>query len=65
MRSAGGLAKAVMGLTLAALTAFCALGFVATFEPMDRSVQILWCLIYAVLAAALLGIMVFLFRRSK
>lgn len=57
-------AKAVLGVALLALLAFCVLGFAATFEPMEPSTQLLGRLIYGVVAAAATGGLVLVFRRA-
>ncbi len=38
--------RLLLALVLLALVAFCAFGFLATFEPLDRSTQVTWRLIH-------------------
>lgn len=49
--------RMVAMLLLVAFLLFCVFGFMATFEPMDRSVRITWRIVYGVAgASALAGI---------
>ena len=50
-------------LPLIAVLLFCVFGFMATFEPMDRSVQITWRIVYGVAGASALAGIVRLARR--
>ncbi|MEM7261378.1 MAG: hypothetical protein AAF488_05260 [Planctomycetota bacterium] len=38
--------KFLLAVTLLGVTAFCGFGFLATFEPLDRSMQIAWRVAY-------------------
>ncbi len=44
---------------------FCSLGFMATFEPLDPTIQVTWRVIYSIGAALSLGGVWFLNRRGK
>ena len=55
--------RMVAMLLLVAFLLFCVFGFMATFEPMDRSVQITWRIVYGVAGASALAGIVRLARR--
>lgn len=44
--------RIVAMLLLVAFLLFCVYGFMTTFEPMDRSVQITWRIVYGVAGAS-------------
>ena len=48
------LARIVVVVLLLAVVAFCAVGFLATFEPLDRKTQLAWRIGYGV--ASVLGV---------
>lgn len=51
-------------LLLIAVLLFCVYGFLTTFEPLDRSVQITWRIVYGVAGAFALAGIVRLARRA-
>ena len=55
--------RIVTGIICAAVLLFCGFGFLATFEPLERSVQLLWRVIYIVAALAAIATLVFVNRR--
>ena len=47
-----------LAVVFAGASAFCAFGFLATFEPLDRATQLQWRMIYGVLGGgSLVGMM--------
>jgi len=48
-------ARVMWSLVLLAVLAFCVFGFMATFEPLDVSTQVVWRGIYGLTAVACLG----------
>ncbi len=40
--------RVLIVLVLLAVAAFCAFGFLTTFEPLDRTTQIIWRIVYGV-----------------
>ena len=45
----------LLSMILASVLLFCVFGFIATYEPLDRSVQLMWRFIYGVAGAASIG----------
>ena len=50
-------------LLLVVVFLFCIFGFLATFEPLDRSVQLTWRIVYVVAGAGALAGLVRMARR--
>lgn len=53
-------ARVVTAALLAAVALFCVFGFLATFEPLSRSVQITWRIVYSLTGLSCLVIAVWL-----
>ena len=51
-------------LLLVVVFLFCIFGFLATFEPLDRSVQLTWRIVYVVAGAGALAGLVRMARRA-
>lgn len=49
------LIRIILALVLIAVLLFCAYGFLATFEPLERSVQITWRIVYGGVGSACIG----------
>jgi hypothetical protein len=47
--------RLLLSLVLAAILVFCFFGFLATFEPLDRSVQVTWRVVYGIIGIACVG----------
>ena len=56
--------RLVAVLMLVAVLLFCVFGFLATFEPLARSVQVTWRIVYAGAGALALAGIVRLLRRA-
>jgi hypothetical protein len=52
-------------MLLLTVAGFCIFGFLATFEPVDRSTQVLWRIIYGAVILACLAQALWLVRRKK
>lgn len=57
--------RIVLLLPLIAVLAFCGLGFLATFEPLDEGTQLTWRLIYGGVALGVLLAMVRVIRGPR
>ena len=57
--------RAVVVLAFLAIAAFCALGFVATFEPMEEGRQLGWRIGYGVVGLLCLARAFYWLRRGK
>jgi hypothetical protein len=58
--------RILAALALLPFLAFCVFGFIATFEPLDPSIQLFWRVIYGLAALACVGGIVGLLRpRAK
>ena len=57
--------KPILILVLLGLAAFCAFGFVATFEPIERDVQLAWRTAYGVVGLAALAGMALLLVQGR
>jgi hypothetical protein len=53
-----------LSLILAAIVLFCIGGFLATFEPMPRTVQVTWRAVYGVAGLASVVGLIRVWRRS-
>jgi hypothetical protein len=47
--------RLLLSLLLAAILLFYLFGFIATFEPLDRSIQVTWRIVYSVIGLACIG----------
>lgn len=54
-----------LSLILTAVLLFCVFGFMATFEPLERSVQIKWRIVYCIIALGCIGGFILVWRPSK
>ncbi len=52
-------------LLLLGVTAFCVFGFMATFEPLDASIQLTWRIVYGMVGITCLGLTVALLRPGR
>ena len=59
------LARLLLSAVFVGVLLFCCLGFMATFEPLDRAVQITWRAIYSVGGILSLAGLVLLNRRWR
>jgi len=57
--------KLLLSLVLAGVLFFCVFGFMATYEPLDRSVQITWRLVYGIVGVACIVGFFLVWRPSK
>ncbi|MCF7955959.1 MAG: hypothetical protein K9M75_09180 [Phycisphaerae bacterium] len=56
--------RTLVSLVLAGVLLFCVFGFMATFEPLERSVQIKWRLVYSIITIVCIGGFIFVWRQS-
>lgn len=56
--------KVVLSILLLGILAFCAFGFLSTFEPLESEQQILWRSIYGACVVASLGGLVWVLKRG-
>lgn len=58
-------ARVIAAVLLLLILLFCIYGFMATFEPLDRSVQLTFRVVYAVLGTSCLAGVVWLLRPRR
>jgi hypothetical protein len=57
--------RLLRSLILVGILSFCVFGFMATYEPLDRSVQLTWRLIYGIAGVACIGGLIFIWQLSE
>ena len=57
--------RIVAAILLLAVVGFCVFGFMATFEPLDRSTQLFWRTAYGVVGVVCLAAAVWTLRPRK
>lgn len=57
--------RLLLSLLLAAVLLFCFFGFLATFEPLDRLIQMTWRGVYGIIGLACIGGFILIWMRWK
>ena len=57
------LLRVILSLLLVCIGLFCIFGFLATFEPMPRAVQLTWRAVYGVAGLACVGGLIRVWRK--